>query len=333
MLGCAGTELTSDEVQFFRTAQPWGLILFRRNIADPSQVRALCDRFREIVGRHNAPVFVDQEGGRVQRLTTPHWKKYPAASSFLRASKGDVALASGFVRLAARLMACDLFKVGITVDCMPVLDVPIAGANPAIGDRAYSSNPDRVAVLGRAAAEGLMSGGILPVIKHMPGHGRALLDSHEALPVVKTDIEALSSTDFVPFKRLSDLPIGMTAHVLFHEIDNVSPATLSKRVIESVIRGEIGFDGLLLSDDLSMKALGGGFRERAERLFVAGCDIALHCNGLMDEARAVVDGVPVLAGIALQRAERALRLVCSPSDAFDPVEGRRKLDEALAHLQ
>lgn len=332
-MGCAGTDLTSDEVQFFRTAQPWGLVLFRRNISDPSQVRALCERFREIVGRHDAPVFVDQEGGRVQRLSIPHWKKYPAASTFLRASGGDLDVAADYVRWAARLMANDLFDVGITIDCMPVLDVLTQGSSPAIGDRAYSSSPENIAVLGRAAAEGLMSGGVLPVMKHIPGHGRALLDSHEALPIVDTELDELSRSDFVPFKRLSDLPIGMTAHVLFRAIDAVSPATLSHKVIGTVIRGEIGFDGLLLSDDLSMKALGGSFRERAERLFIAGCDIALHCNGLMSEAQAVVEGARVLDGISLQRAEQALSLLRLPSENFDPVEGRRKLDAALAHLQ
>ena len=331
VLGCSGFVLSRDEEQFFRDALPWGVILFKRNISDPFQVRSLCDRFREIVGRHDAPVFVDQEGGRVQRLTFPHWNKYPAAATFLQLSGGNITLAAEYVYLSAQLMAYDLFEVGISVNCMPVLDTPIRGSNQVIGDRAYSNEPEVIATLGRAAAHGLMRGGVLPVMKHMPGHGRALLDSHEALPSVEASYTELSKSDFIPFKLLSDLPIGMTAHILFHEIDALAPATMSKIVIETIIRQAIGFDGLLLSDDLSMKALGGSFRERAERLFMAGCDIALHCNGLMDEARGVVEGVGHLDGVALNRAERALRLLRSPRDSFDPVEGRRKLDAALAH--
>jgi len=239
--------------------------------------------------------------------------------------------AAELVRLAARLTAFDLASVGITANCMPVLDVPIPGAHEAIGDRAYSYRPEEVVTLGRAAATGLISGGVLPVMKHMPGQGKAMLDSHEDLPEVSASFKDLSGTDFVPFKGLSDLPMGMTGHVLFSAIDPSNPATMSKIVIENIVRGEIGFKGLLISDDLSMKALGGSFRQRAERLFSAGCDIALHCNGLMQEASGVVEGSSMLDGEALKRADAALELIKLPPEGFDPVEGRQKLDAMLAH--
>ena len=331
VLGCSGYRFSADEERFFRDAQPWGLILFKRNVSDPSQLASLCARFRELVERSDAPVFVDQEGGRVQRLSVPNWQKYPAAGRFLTASGGDLNAAAELVRLAARLTAFDLASVGITANCMPVLDVPIPGAHEAIGDRAYSFLPEEVVALGRAAATGLISGGVLPVMKHMPGQGRAMLDSHEDLPEISASFKDLSGTDFVPFKGLSDLPIGMTGHVLFSAIDPSNSATMSKIVIENIVRGEIGFKGLLISDDLSMKALGGSFRQRAERLFSAGCDIALHCNGLMQEASGVVEGSSMLDGEALKRADAALELIKLPPEGFDPVEGRQKLDAMLAH--
>ena len=331
ILGCSGYSFSPDEIQLFEQAEPWGLILFKRNISDLDQVRELCQRFRDLVGRADAPVFVDQEGGRVQRLSAPYWPKYPAAEKFLAVYSGDLAPACDLAYLSARLTAHDLQQVGISVNCMPVLDVPIPGAHQAIGDRAYSPDPRQIAELGLAAARGLLSGGILPVVKHMPGQGRAMLDSHEALPRVDATMEELSKSDFIPFRSLAGLPIGMTGHVLFSQIDEVWPATMSRTVIEKVIRTEIGFQGLLLSDDVSMKALNGGFRERTERLFAAGCDIALHCNGLLDEARAVVEGAPFLSGLSLHRAERALGMRGDIQDDFDPVEGRRKLEAALAH--
>lgn len=283
------------------------------------------------MARSDAPVFVDQEGGRVQRLAAPNWPKYPAAGRFLAAMGGNLTAAAELVRLSARLSAIDLASVGISVNCMPVLDVPVPGAHEAIGDRAYSSVPAEVVRLGRAAADGLMRGGVLPVLKHMPGQGRAMSDSHEDLPVISASRDELSRSDFVPFRELSDLPLGMTGHVLLSTIDPTSPATMSKIVIDSLIRGDIGFEGLLISDDLSMKALGGSFRQRAERLVSAGCDIALHCNGLIDEASGVVEGSAVLDGAALRRAGAALDAINAMSDGFDPVEARQKLDAMLAH--
>jgi beta-N-acetylhexosaminidase len=328
VVGCAGVELTAEERVFFKEAQPFGFILFRRNIGTPDEVRALTTSLREIVGR-DAPVLIDQEGGRVQRLGPPHWPAYPAGRSYGRAAP-HAETAAELVRTGARLIAGDLRSVGINVDCMPVLDVPVAGAHDIIGDRAYGHDPDTVASLGRAAADGLLDGGVLPVMKHVPGHGRAAADSHEALPRVGASLEALRAQDFAPFRALADLPIAMTAHVVFEAIDAESPATTSPTVISKIVRGEIGFDGLLLTDDLSMKALSGGFRARAEAAFRAGCDIALHCNGRLDEARPVAEAAPLLAGASQRRADAALALLAREIASFDAAGARRSLDAALA---
>lgn len=329
--GCAGLALTDEERTFLREADPFGLILFRRNVADPAQVRALTAAFREAVGRADAPVLVDQEGGRVQRLGPPHWPRYPAGRAYGRALGGaGPEDAAETARIGARLIAHDLARLGITVDCLPVLDVPIPGAHDIIGDRAYADEPATVAALGRAAAEGLMEGGVLPVMKHVPGHGRAVCDSHETLPRVDASLDDLRARDFAPFRDLRDLPVAMTAHVVFEAIDPWSPATTSREVVQTIIRREIGFDGLLLTDDLSMKALSGGFRDRAEAAFHAGCDVALHCNGQLDEARAVAEAAPRLAGDALRRAEAALARLSGQVADFDPVDARHRLDAALA---
>ena len=327
--GCSGQTLTPDEIAFFRDADPLGFILFRRNIGDPDQVCALTTSLRDAVGRGDAPVFVDQEGGRVQRLGPPHWPKYPAGRTYARLAP-DLDARREFVRTGARLIAHDLRAVGIDVDCLPVLDVPVPGAHDIIGDRAYDTDPAAVAVLGRAAAEGLMAGGVLPVIKHIPGHGRAGADSHENLPRVSTTLDELRGHDFLPFRAMADMPIAMTAHVVYEAIDPERPATTSPIVVSDIIRGEIGFDGLLLTDDLSMKALSGGFRERAEAAFRAGCDVALHCNGDLAEARAVAEAAPVLSGESLRRVEAALARIAGPLAAFDVVDARRGLEAALA---
>jgi len=330
ILGCAGLAFTPEEKTFFSTVRPWGLILFRRNIADPDQLKALCARFRVLVGRDDAPVLIDQEGGRVQRMGPPLWRRYPAARSYLEATSGDVAKASALASIGSRLIAHDLKACGITVDCMPVLDCPVDGANDAIGDRAYARDPDALSHIARGAAEGLLDGGVLPIIKHMPGHGRAMVDSHYALPVVKEDRATLEASDFLPFRTLNHFPIAMTGHIVFDAIDPSHPATTSKAVIESVIRGWIGFDGLLLSDDLSMKALSGDFSQRTEALFAAGCDIALHCNGLMDEASEVAAAAPELAGRSFERANSALSWLDRPQTVLDPVEAGEIIDRVLA---
>ena len=325
ILGCAGRTLSDEEAAFFRDAQPWGFILFKRNIGTPDEVRALTAALRATVGRADAPILIDQEGGRVQRMGPPHWPSYPAGGRFARLNGSGVAMA----HLGARLMAHDLAQVGINVDCAPVLDVPTAGAHDVIGDRAYGTAPDAVATLGRAVAEGLMAGGVLPIVKHIPGHGRAGCDSHQALPVVEASAESLAAHDFLPFRALADLPMAMSAHVVYTALDPDRPATQSPVVIARVIRGLIGFDGLLMTDDLSMKALDGSFRERTERAFSAGIDMALHCNGDVAEMRGVLEGTPDLSGARLRRAETALaRLV--PVPAFDVAEAKARFAAGLA---
>jgi len=327
--GCSSAVLTADEEAFIRDSDPWGLILFKRNVVDREQMRALTGRFRDITGRADAAVLIDQEGGRVQRMTANHWPAYPSAAR-LAAASADPAEQVQTVFLAARLIAHDLAEVGVNVDCLPVLDLPVAGSHAIIGDRAYGEDPETVARLGRSAAEGLMAGGVLPVFKHVPGHGRARSDSHLELPTVETSREELEHSDFAPFKANADLPVAMTAHVVFKAIDADRPATLSPVVVNKIIRGFIGFDGLLMSDDLSMKALSGSFRDRARALFAAGVDLALHCNGDLAEAREVAAETPVLAGKALERAEKALARIAGDRLAFDPVESREKLAAALA---
>jgi beta-N-acetylhexosaminidase len=330
--GCAGLELTPDEVAFFKEADPWGFILFRRNVADREQVRALCASLRDAVGRADAPILIDQEGGRVQRMGPPHWPKYPAGGAYGRVHANDPLVQRELARLGARLIAHDLREVGITVDCLPVLDVPSPGSHDIIGDRAYGRTPAQVAVLGRAAAEGLLAGGVLPVVKHMPGHGRAASDSHLSLPVVDATREALEQHDFAPFRMLTDMPLAMTAHVVYTALDPDRPATTSPIVMEEIIRGRIGYDGLVMTDDLSMHALSGSFRDRAEAAFSAGCDMALHCNGSMEEMSAVAEAAPVLAGEALRRAKAALSRITHEPEPLDPVDARARLDAALAMI-
>jgi beta-N-acetylhexosaminidase len=322
--GCSGLELTPDEIAFLRESNPWGLILFRRNIEFPDQVRALTEHFRATVDR-DAPVLVDQEGGRVQRLGPPHWPRYPPARRFGDIYADDPLSGLAAARLGARLIADDLYRLGITVDCLPVGDVPQPGSHDIIGDRAYATAPEPVALLARAAMTGLMDGGVLPVVKHIPGHGRAHADSHLSLPIVDAPREALSRSDFVPFAALADAPMAMTAHVVYTALDADAPATLSARVIQSVIRDDIGFGGLLMSDDLSMNALAGTLGERASGAIAAGCDVVLHCNGDLDEMFAVAAEAGSLDGLPLARAEAALASA-RPPVAFD----RREIEARLA---
>jgi beta-N-acetylhexosaminidase len=326
--GCAGVELNAAERAFLRLEDPWGLILFRRNIADRDQVRALTRSFRECVGRVDAPVLIDQEGGRVQRMAPPHWRAYPAPAAIeagLEPSRAEAA-----ARLVARLIAFDLTELGITVDCAPVLDVAEPGTHAAIGSRAFSSRPERVAAMGRAVAEGLLAGGVAPVVKHMPGHGRARSDSHYELPVVNAARDDLKR-DFAPFAALNDLPIAMSAHVLYTAIDPRNPATASPVVVSEVMRGEIGFDGLILSDDVSMKALEGPYENRAAAIIDAGLDIVLHCNGELNQARAVASAAPLLSGQSLRRARAALAAISAPHP-FDAEQGERRLAGVVAEL-
>lgn len=328
--GCAGPALSAEEIAFVKDARPWGLILFRRNVEDREQVRALTSSFRDALGRDDAPVLVDQEGGRVQRLTQPHWRKYPSAAFFERMGWNDPYYVREMTRLSARLMGADLREVGITVDCAPVADVPAPGSHEIVGDRAYAADPARAAVLARAAAEGLIAAGVLPVIKHMPGHGRARADSHHELPVVEASRAELEEFDFVTFRALADMPMAMSAHVVYTAFDPDRPATTSRKVVKKIMRGALNFDGLIMSDDLSMKALDGEMRQRAAAVFAAGLDIALHCNGDLTEMRAVAEEAPKLSGKAKRRAKAALGRIAHEPEPFDPVDAGHRLDQALA---
>lgn len=329
ILGCAGTVLSAQEADFFRDVRPWGFILFKRNIDTPDQVRALTAALRETVGRPDAPILIDQEGGRVARLGAPHWKKYPPGRAYGELVSKDPLLAREITRLGARLIAHDLTSLGVNVDCVPVLDVPDPKGHEIIGDRAYGDTPEQVATLGRAAAEGLLAGGVLPIIKHIPGHGRAMADSHLELPVVKAKLAELDARDFAPFRVLSDMPMAMTAHVVYTAIDRRRPATTSKKAIKQIIRGSLGFDGLLMSDDLSMKALSGDFKQRAKDSLAAGCDVVLHCNGDMDEMKAVMAGVGKLSKEARRRAQAVMGRLVKVVEPFDAAQARARFDAAF----
>jgi beta-N-acetylhexosaminidase len=323
--GLSGLAVSPDETAFLRDAEPWGLIVFKRNVESPPQLRALVEEFRAIVGR-DAPVLVDQEGGRVQRLGPPHWACYPPGARYAQLYADDRTAGLRAAWLGARLIAADLGAVGIDVDCLPLADLPVAGADPVIGDRAYGADPEQVAALAGAVAEGLLAGGVLPVLKHLPGHGRATADSHLRLPVVETDRDTLERTDFAAFRPLAGLPLGMTAHIVFSALDPVAPATTSAIMVGEVIRGFIGFSGLLMSDDVSMGALSGSLAERARASLQAGCDMVLHCNGNLPEMREVAGAVPVLEGRALARAQAALARRHTP-EPMDLAGMRREFAE------
>jgi beta-N-acetylhexosaminidase len=328
--GCQGPELSPEDRAFFRDARPFGFILLgiNRNIESPSQVAALCEQLRDSIGNANAPIFIDQEGGRVQRLKPPHWPNRPAARRFGELFDRHADQGREAAYLCARLIAHDLRSVGVTVNCAPVLDVPIQGAHDIIGDRAYSLDPATVIDLGRATIEGYLDGGVLPVMKHVPGHGRAMADSHLALPRVSASANELSTHDFVTFRSLNQAPMAMTAHVVFEGIDPRRPATTSPKVIRSIIRGEIGFEGLLVSDDLSMSALAGPLGARTKAALFAGCDIALHCNGKRDEMMDVAKEAKELAGQALDRADSALAHLRKPA-LLDVAAAEARLHEML----
>jgi beta-N-acetylhexosaminidase len=327
--GVGGLTLTEQERDFLRAEQPWGFILFKRNVSDRAQVKALVSELRDCVSNADAPVLMDQEGGRVQRLQPPEWPTYPRGAVFsqLYDRSCDEGLRAAF--LSARLIADDLAELGITVDCLPLADVPVAGADAVIGDRAYGTEPGKVAAIAKAVTEGLEAGGVLPILKHIPGHGRATADTHFLLPVVDTPVAELELTDFAAFRPLAHLPMAMTAHVVFSALDRAQPATTSATIIADVIRASIGFQGLLMSDDVSMNALEGTIAERSRASIAAGCDMILHCNGKADEMTEVAANVPVLAGQALARADAALKARQSPRP-FDRKKARAELDELVA---
>ena len=328
--GCAGQTLSADETRLFADTDPFGFVLFARNIDNPDQVRALTDAMRAAVGRADAPVLIDQEGGRVARLRPPHWRHPPPAARFGEMARRDPDAAATATELNSHLIAAELRALGITVDCVPVLDVPGPGMHAVIGDRAYAETADRVARLGRAACDGLLAGGVLPVIKHMPGHGRARADSHAELPVVDAPRAELEAVDFAPFRALADMPWGMTAHVVYGAIDPDRPATTSAAVIGDVIRGWMGFDGLLLSDDLCMAALSGTPAARTRAALDAGCDVALHCNGAFEDMVAVAEAAGAMTEAACARARRAP--VSGDVSAFDVAAARSRLDEMLGAM-
>jgi beta-N-acetylhexosaminidase len=325
--GLAGLELAPDEAAFLREAHPCGVILFARNAGDPDQLRRLTDAVRAAVGE-DILILIDQEGGRVQRLKPPHWHALPAAAAYARAYAGDLEKAARAARAAARLTAAELRAAGINTNCAPLLDVPAPGCHGIIADRAFAATPGEVAVLGGAVAEGLMAGGVLPVMKHLPGHGRATADSHFDLPVVTATREELEGSDFLPFRALATIPAAMTAHVVFTAFDREAPASISRRITEEAIRGAIGFDGLLMSDDLAMQALSGRVADRARAVLAAGSDVVLACNGGLPESESVATVAPGLQGRARERYERA-RAVLRQQQPFEVAEAEARLAEVL----
>ncbi len=327
IFGCAGKTLTTDERALFAAVRPLGFILFKRNLDNPAQVAELVAELRSAAGRADAPVLIDQEGGRVARLGPPHWRKPPPAGTFASLHARDEARGLNAAWLNARAIAHDLHGLGIDVDCAPVLDLLLPDAHDIIGDRAYGATPARVIALGRAVCDGLLAGGVLPVIKHMPGHGRALADSHLELPVVRAS-EAELEADFAPFRALADVPLAMTAHIVYPAYDPDRPASTSSVVIDRVIRGAIGFDGVLLSDDINMSALKGSIAERAVACLDAGCDVALHCSGRLDEMREIAASLPGMTAKAAQRLDKALAQRRAPS-RFDPTGSLARLDAML----
>ena len=303
VFGCAGPRLRSDERLFFRDVDPWGFILFARNVVDRAQLSALTTELRLAVDR-DAPVFIDQEGGRVARLRAPHWREWPAVGvTVAREDLSDSEIKEALAR-QYRVIAAELKEVGIDVNCAPVLDCPVPGAHDVIGDRALGSRPEEVAARGRAVCEALLAGGVVPVLKHIPGHGRSRADSHSELPVVEATREALSA-DLAPFRALADMPLAMTAHVTYSAVDPGGPATCSSKVVSEIVRGEAGFDGMLVSDDIGMGALEGPMAMRCTTALSAGCDAVLHCDGELASMMAAMAGVGALEGESARRAAAA----------------------------
>lgn len=331
IVGCSGLSLSAEERDFISTARPWGLILFGRNVETPDQVKALVESFRDAVEVH-APVLIDQEGGRVARLGAPFWPRFPAARRFGDLYLSAPAAALEAVYLEGRLIGHYLALLGIDIDCMPVLDLHLQDKSDVIGDRSFGSSPQIVSSLGRAVCNGLLESGVLPVIKHIPGHGRATVDSHECLPVVDGAEDVLRETDFEPFRQLSDMPIAMSAHVMYPAFDSVNCATLSKRIIDEVIRDYIGFDGVLMMDDISMQALTGSVVERGEAAWAAGCDIVLHCNGRLDEMRAVAEVAPLLSGRSATRCDAALRRRAAAAEPLDVEASWARLEDLMGRF-
>jgi beta-N-acetylhexosaminidase len=332
VFGCSRTMLLPEERRFFKETNPFGFILFSRNCDDPDQVRGLIMELRHAVGRPDAPILIDQEGGRVTRLKPPHWPKHPPARAFGAMYEKNPEWGAEAMQLNARIIANELVSLGITIDCAPVVDLFIKGASLAIGDRALGRKPAAVAELARIWAETFLACGVFPVVKHFPGYGRVKEDPHESLPVIEASRAELESEDFVPFELLKDLPFGMTAHAVFKSIDAHLPASLSPTIHQDIIRGALGFDGLLLSDDIVMKALEGPMEDRARQALEAGTDIVLHCNGNLKEMRAVAAAVPPLSAEGLARWEYAKTMVKAPDTTYNPAQDNARLDVLLGGL-
>jgi len=327
--GLAGTELTPDEAAFFADSRPAGYILFKRNIETREQLRRLTDALRDVEGHDEVPILIDQEGGRVARMRPPEWQAFPPGEAFDRLYQMAPSSAIEAARVNARALGLMLNDVGINVDCLPMLDVRQPGASDIVGDRALGSEPMQVAALGKAILEGLKSAGVLGVIKHIPGHGRALVDSHHELPHVDASDEELS-VDIEPFERLRDAAMGMTSHLLYKQWDAERPASQSPFVIQDIIRQRIGFDGFLMSDDIGMEALAGDHGQRAAACVAAGCDVALHCDGKMENMLLVANAVPEISAEGEARLSRAMAMRFTPDDEMDFAEAVAKRDALLA---
>ncbi|WP_374631976.1 beta-N-acetylhexosaminidase [Ferrovibrio sp.] len=332
VVGCAGQALTDNEIALFKRHRPLGFILFARNIDTPAQVKSLVAQFRAVVGNAQAPVLIDQEGGRVARLKPPHWPVFPAGARFGELYAADPQAACEAAYLNAAAIAAELTALGIDVDCAPVADLPVAGAHDVIGDRAYGFSAQQVADIARAVMHGLLDAGVLPVVKHIPGHGRARADSHLELPRVDADRATLEASDFQPFVQLADkhtgAPWAMTAHILYTALDVAQPATTSARIIAEVIRGHIGFDGVLISDDLTMKALAGDVVSRGQAALAAGCDLALHCSGAFDEMQSLLQALPAMDAQAAARVAKAAARKPAAPKALSAAD-RTRLDQLL----
>lgn len=329
IIGLAGPDLLPEERALLAALPPAGVILFQRNCRDRDQIGALVDAVRALHPGRRLAVLIDQEGGRVMRLRPPHWRALPSAGGIAGTAAREAAAGLEAAWLLGRLIAHDLREVGINVDCAPVLDVAAAGMTEAIGDRSFGADPARVAELAGRFMDGLMAGGVAPVIKHLPGHGRAAVDSHVGLPRVGASPAALREADFVPFRRLRHAPFAMTAHVVFEAFDPERPATVSAAVIARVIRGELDFQGLLMSDDLAMGALMGDPGSRAAAALAAGCDLALHCTGCLEETRAVLEAATPLPAARLERLQAVLARLDDAVQPFDPDRAEVRLAELL----
>lgn len=335
IINLEGTELTAAEQKLFeKEAHPFGVILFARNCKNPKQLKELTDRLRAITGRKDFPILIDQEGGRVQRLKAPHWTQFPPARDLGKISDLDLTKGIRAAWLQGRLIAEELREAGITINCAPICDVPTAGAHDVIGNRAFHNNPERVGILAKAYATGHIAGGILPVIKHIPGHGRAEADSHKDLPVVKASLAELLRHDFVPFKALNDLPLAMTAHIIYPEMDAGIPATQSEKIIQKIIREQIGFQGILISDAIEMNALTGTMHERAIRTFEAGCELPLYCNGPISESEKILASLPEITDALKEKWDIAQKLIKNaPKDKDQIYTYREEFDGLLKLLK